>query len=196
MMVKKDLRILGLSGSLREGSFNKRLLALALSSAERHGAVVSEIDLSKTPLPFYDADLEARDGLPSTVLALKKEFMDADGLMIATPEYNGFFPGVLKNCLDWLSRRSSIKDPILSSYNGKVIGLMSATVGGSGGIRSLTALTTQFQYLGVMVLPRPFSLMHAGKAFSDGGTVSPELLSSIDEMTSVLIDTLQKLKQD
>ena len=54
----------------------------------------------------------------------------------------------------------------------------------------------QFQYLGVMVLPRPFSLMHAGKAFSDGGTVSPELLSSIDEMTSALIDTIQKLKQD
>ena len=101
-MMKIDLKILGLSGSLREGSFNKRLLALALSSAERHGAEVSEIDLSKTPLPFYDADLEARDGLPSTVQALKQQFMDADGLMIATPEYNGFFPGVLKNCLDWL----------------------------------------------------------------------------------------------
>ena len=195
-MAKKDLKILGLSGSLREGSFNKKLLALVLRSAERHGALVSEIDLNKTPLPFYDADLEAREGIPSNVQAFKKKFLDADGLMIATPEYNGFFPGVLKNCLDWLSRRSSIEDPILSSYNGKVIGLMSATVGGSGGIRSLTALTTQLQYLGVMVLPRPFSLVHAAKAFSDGGTLSPEYLSSIDEMTSSLIDTLQKLKQD
>tara|TARA_B110000483_G_scaffold204079_1_gene246782 strand:- start:123 stop:710 length:588 start_codon:yes stop_codon:yes gene_type:complete len=195
-MAKKDLKILGLSGSLREGSFNKKLLALVLRSAERHGALVSEIDLNKTPLPFYDADLEAREGIPSNVQAFKKKFLDADGLMIATPEYNGFFPGVLKNCLDWLSRRSSIEDPILSSYSGKVAGLMSATVGGSGGIRSLTALTTQLQYLGVMVLPRPFSLVHAAKAFSDGGTLSPEYLSSIDEMTSSLIDTLQKLKQD
>ena len=195
-MAKKDLKILGLSGSLREGSFNKKLLAFALRSAERHGALVSEIDLNKTPLPFYDADLEAREGIPSNVQAFKKKFLDADGLMIATPEYNGFFPGVLKNCLDWLSRRSSIEDPILSSYSGKVAGLMSATVGGSGGIRSLTALTTQLQYLGVMVLPRPFSLVHAAKAFSDGGTLSPEYLSSIDEMTSSLIDTLQKLKQD
>ena len=195
-MAKKDLKILGLSGSLREGSFNKKLLALVLRSAERHGALVSEIDLNKTPLPFYDADLEAREGIPSNVQAFKKKFLDADGLMIATPEYNGFFPGVLKNCLDWLSRRSSIEDPILSSYSGKVAGLMSATVGGSGGIRSLTALTTQLQYLGVMVLPRPFSLVHAAKAFSDGGTLSPEYLSSIDEMTSALIDTLQKLKQD
>ena len=195
-MAKKDLKILGLSGSLREGSFNKKLLALVLRSAERHGALVSEIDLNKTPLPFYDADLEAREGIPSNVQAFKKKFLDADGLMIATPEYNGFFPGVLKNCLDWLSRRSSIEDPILSSYSGKVAGLMSATVGGSGGIRALTALTTQLQYLGVMVLPRPFSLVHAAKAFSDGGTLSPEYLSSIDEMTSSLIDTLQKLKQD
>ena len=195
-MMKIDLIILGLSGSLREGSFNKRLLALALSSAERHGAEVSEIDLSKTPLPFYDADLEARDGLPSTVQALKQQFMDADGLMIATPEYNGFFPGVLKNCLDWLSRRNSLEDPVLSSYNGKVAGLMSATVGGSGGVRSLTGLTTQLQYLGVTVLPRPFSLVHAGKAFSDNGTLSPELLSLIDEMTAALILNLQKLKQD
>ena len=195
-MAKKDLKILGLSGSLREGSFNKKLLALVLRSAERHGALVSEIDLNKTPLPFYDADLEAREGIPSNVQAFKKKFLDADGLMIATPEYNGFFPGVLKNCLDWLSRRSSIEDPILSSYSGKVAGLMSATVGGSGGIRSLTALTTQLQYLGVMVLPRPFSLVHAAKAFSDGGTLSPEYLSSIDEMTSALTDTLQKLKQD
>ncbi|MDA0237562.1 MAG: NAD(P)H-dependent oxidoreductase [Proteobacteria bacterium] len=195
MMEKKDLKILGVSGSLRKESFNKRLLALALSSAERHGAVVSEIDLSKTPVPFYDADLEARDGLPSAVQALKKQFMDADGLMIATPEYNGFFPGVLKNCLDWLSRRSSLEDPILSSYDGKVAGLMSATVGGSGGVRSMTALTTQLQYLGVMVLPRPFSMAHAGKVFSDSGTLSPELLSSIDELTSALIAKLRKLKQ-
>lgn len=194
-MEKKDLKILGVSGSLRKESFNKRLLALALSSAERHGAVVSEIDLSKTPVPFYDADLEARDGLPSAVQALKKQFMDADGLMIATPEYNGFFPGVLKNCLDWLSRRSSLEDPILSSYDGKVAGLMSATVGGSGGVRSMTALTTQLQYLGVMVLPRPFSMAHAGKVFSDSGTLSPELLSSIDELTSALIAKLRKLKQ-
>ena len=91
-MAKKDLKILGLSGSLREGSFNKKLLALVLRSAERHGALVSEIDLNKTPLPFYDADLEAREGIPSNVQAFKKKFLDADGLMIATPEYNGFFP--------------------------------------------------------------------------------------------------------
>jgi hypothetical protein len=60
----------------------------------------------------------------------------------------------------------------------------------------LTGLTTQLQYLGVTVLPRPFSLVHAGKAFSDNGTLSPELLSSIDEMTAALILNLQKLKQD
>ena len=118
-MSESQVRILGLSGSTRKESFNSKLLGLALSSAERQGADVTHIDLGQTPLPFYDGDLEADQGLPENVQGLKKIFENVDGFIIATPEYNGFFPGILKNCFDWLSRRKDSHDPMLSSFDGK-----------------------------------------------------------------------------
>ena len=191
-MAETGINILGVSGSIRKESFNTQLLTVALELAERHGARVTRLDLGAINLPFYDADLEAKSGLPETVRQLKKQFEEADGLIIATPEYNGFFPGILKNCFDWLTRRTGPDDPILSAFNGKVAGVMSATVGGSGGIRSLTSLTTQLRYLGVTVLPRPFSLMHAGKVFGDSGALPAESLAVVDETVTGLLRALGK----
>jgi NAD(P)H-dependent FMN reductase len=191
-MAETDIKIVGLSGSTRAGSFNTQLLSVALERAERQGAIITQLDLGAINLPFYDADLEASNGLPDAVLDLKRQFEVADGLIISTPEYNGFFPGLLKNCLDWLSRRTGPEDPILSAFNGKIAGLMSATVGGSGGIRSLTSLTTQLQYLGVTVLPRPFSLAHAGKTFSDTGSLGVEHLATLDDMVTALLRGLRR----
>ncbi|MDC1312249.1 NAD(P)H-dependent oxidoreductase [Burkholderiales bacterium] len=191
-MTKTSISILGLSGSTRKGSFNTKLLTAALERAENVGARVTHLDLGSINLPFYDADLEVTSGLPGKVRDLKKQFEEADGLIIATPEYNGFFPGILKNCFDWLTRRTGPEDPILSAFNGKVAGLMSATVGGSGGIRALTSLTSQLHYLGVTVLPRPFSLTHAGKAFSDIQTLPVDSLSALDDMSVALLHALRK----
>ena len=191
-MTETDIKILGLSGSTRADSFNTQLLSMALERAKRQGASITQLDLGAINLPFYDADMEASNGLPDAVLDLKKQFEVADGLIISTPEYNGFFPGLLKNCLDWLSRRTGPEDPILSAFNGKIAGLMSATVGGSGGIRSLTSLTTQLHYLGVTVLPRPFSLTHAGKTFTDTGLLGAEHLATIDDMVTALLRGLRR----
>ncbi|MBT4386037.1 MAG: NAD(P)H-dependent oxidoreductase [Betaproteobacteria bacterium] len=191
-MSESQVRILGLSGSTRKESFNSKLLGLALSSAERQGADVTHIDLGQTPLPFYDGDLEADRGLPENVQGLKKIFENVDGFIIATPEYNGFFPGILKNCFDWLSRRKDSHDPMLSSFDGKTALLMSATVGGSGGVRSLTSLTTQLHYLGVTVLPRPFSLTHAGKLFSESDSLLSDSLALLDDRVSALMANLKK----
>jgi NAD(P)H-dependent FMN reductase len=143
-------------------------------------------------LPFYDGDLEADQGLPENVQGLKKIFENVDGFIIATPEYNGFFPGILKNCFDWLSRRKDSHDPMLSSFDGKTALLMSATVGGSGGVRSLTSLTTQLHYLGVTVLPRPFSLTHAGKLFSESDSLLSDSLALLDDRVSALMANLKK----
>ena len=191
-MTETGINILGLSGSNRADSFNTQLLSVALERAKRQGASITQLDLGAINLPFYNGDLEASSGLPDTVLDLKKQFEAADGLIISTPEYNGFFPGLLKNCLDWLSRRTGPEDPILSAFDGKVAGLMAATVGGSGGIRSLTSLTTQLHYLGVTVLPRPFSLTHAGKAFNDNGSLGIEQLATLDDMVTALLRALRR----
>jgi len=191
-MTETGINILGLSGSNRADSFNTQLLSVALERAKRQGASITQLDLGAINLPFYNGDLEVSSGLPDTVLDLKKQFEAADGLIISTPEYNGFFPGLLKNCLDWLSRRTGPEDPILSAFDGKVAGLMAATVGGSGGIRSLTSLTTQLHYLGVTVLPRPFSLTHAGKAFNDNGSLGIEQLATVDDMVVALLRALRR----
>ena len=191
-MTETGINILGLSGSNRADSFNTQLLSVALERAKRQGASITQLDLGAINLPFYNGDLEASSGLPDTVLDLKKQFEAADGLIISTPEYNGFFPGLLKNCFDWLSRRTGPEDPILSAFDGKIAGLMAATVGGSGGIRSLTSLTTQLHYLGVTVLPRPFSLTHAGKAFNDNGSLGIEQLTTVDDMVVALLRALRR----
>ena len=191
-MTETGINILGLSGSNRADSFNTQLLSIALERVKRQGASITQLDLGAINLPFYNGDLEASSGLPDTVLDLKKQFEAADGLIISTPEYNGFFPGLLKNCFDWLSRRTGPEDPILSAFDGKVAGLMAATVGGSGGIRSLTSLTTQLHYLGVTVLPRPFSLTHAGKAFNDNGSLGIEQLATVDDMVVALLRALRR----
>lgn len=191
-MTETGINILGLSGSNRADSFNTQLLSVALERAKRQGASITQLDLGAINLPFYNGDLEVSSGLPDTVLDLKKKFEAADGLIISTPEYNGFFPGLLKNCFDWLSRRTGPEDPILSAFDGKIAGLMAATVGGSGGIRSLTSLTTQLHYLGVTVLPRPFSLTHAGKAFNDNGSLGIEQLATVDDMVVALLRALRR----
>lgn len=191
-MTESGINILGLSGSTRKESYNTKLLMVALERAELKGARTTQLDLGTINLPFYDADLEGQSGLPDEVRNLKKQFEEADGLMIATPEYNGFFPGLLKNCFDWLTRRTGPEDPILSAFSGKVAGLMSATVGGSGGVRSLTSLTSQLHYLGVTVLPRPFSLIHAGKSFTNGGALPVENMNALDDMSSALLHALRK----
>lgn len=93
--------LLGISGSLRTGSFNTALLRAAQQVA---GEGVSLQLATLHGIPLYDADLEARDGIPEAVQALKAQVIAADGVLLATPEYNNGIPGVFKNAIDWLSR--------------------------------------------------------------------------------------------
>src|SRR5262249_29719722 len=97
-------RILAFAGSTRRDSFNKKLAGIAADGARAAGAEVTFIDLRDYPLPLYDGDLEAEKGLPEQAQRLKKLFLDHDGLLISSPEYNSSISGVLKNTIDWVSR--------------------------------------------------------------------------------------------
>src|SRR5437762_9071300 len=96
--------LIGLSGSLRRGSFNASLLRAAVELMPE-GSVLSVGTIRGIPL--YDADVEAADGVPGLVETLKNAIAAADGLLVATPEYNNSMPGVMKNAIDWLSRPPS-----------------------------------------------------------------------------------------
>jgi NAD(P)H-dependent FMN reductase len=113
--------IVGISGSLRRGSYN---LALLRACAELAPASVVIQVASIREIPLYDGDVEAEHGIPEPVRALKQRIAEADGLLLATPEYNNSLPGVLKNAIDWLSRPAA---DIPRIFGGKPVGLIGAS---------------------------------------------------------------------
>lgn len=162
-------RILAFAGSTRQESFNKRLVAVAAAGAEAAGATCTLIDLRDYPLPIYDADLESRDGLPKNAVALKDAFVSHQGLLIASPEYNGSISALLKNTIDWVSR-SMDGGPDLSPFRDKLAVIMAATPGPLGGVRGLAVLRALLGNIGCTVMADQLTIRHAHEAFTtDGG---------------------------
>ena len=152
------LTILGVAGSLRAASFNKALLRAAQELAPEAMSIVVFERLGEIPL--YDEDLEAR-GDPEPVAAFKQAIREADGLLIATPEYNYGIPGVLKNAIDWASR-----PPGRSVLQGKAAGIMGATPGMLGTARAQSALRQSFTFTETYAMLRPeIYVARAGERF-------------------------------
>jgi len=119
-------RLLGISGSLRTGSFNTALLHAAVQVA---GDDVTLEPATLHGIPLYDGDLELREGLPAAVVALKDKILAADGVVLVTPEYNNGVPGVFKNAIDWLSRPSSDIPRVFADRPFAVIGASPGSFG-------------------------------------------------------------------
>ena len=175
------VRLLAFCGSARRESCNRRLLAAAVAVARGAGAEVTELDLRADLLPLYDGDLEAQHGLPPAARELKQLFAAHDGFLIASPEYNGFFPPLLKNALDWVSRPAP--DLPASSYAGKTAGLLAASPGALGGIRCLPHLRLLLSNLGVTVSPTQMALGGADHAFAADGRLENAAQQAMLEKT-------------
>ena len=187
-------RILALAGSLRAGSFNRRLLAVAADGARAAGADVTGVDLRDFPLPVYDADLESASGLPPAALALKERFRAAEGLLVASPEYNAAISGTLKNVFDWVSRPAPGEKP-LACFKGKVAALCAASTGALGGIRGLASVRLILGNLGVVLLPDQVALPKAAEAFDDdGNVVDPARRKSLTELGAALARATRALR--
>jgi chromate reductase, NAD(P)H dehydrogenase (quinone) len=187
-------RILAFAGSTRRESFNKKLVAIAAHGAREAGAEVTLIDLKDFPLPLFDQDLEAEQGMPENGKKLKKLFIDHDGLLIASPEYNSSFPAVLKNAIDWVSRPAP-GEPSLVAFRGKVATLMSASPGALGGLRGLVHVRSILGNIGVIVLPDQIAVAKAHEAFQpDGSLVDPKRQAGVEGLGETLASFLVKLK--
>jgi chromate reductase len=160
------LRVLGVAGSLRAGSYNRALLRAAQAEASPDLEILL-YDIAL--IPFYNADVEA-EGDPVPVAAFKAEIRASDAVLIATPEYNHGVPGVLKNALDWASRphRSSPLDC-------KPVAIMGATAGRGSTFQAQSQIRSALVYTGSCTLAQPeLSLSRAGAAFDESGRLVDE----------------------
>src|SRR3982750_3698983 len=136
------MRIVGIAGSLRSGSFNAALLRAA--QEECPAGTSLEIE-SIRGIPLYDGDVEAAQGIPPRAAELKDKVAGADALLLVTPEYNNSIPGVFKNAIDWLSRPPADAPKV---FGGRKVGLIGATPGGGGTMLSQAAWLQVLRTLG------------------------------------------------
>jgi NAD(P)H-dependent FMN reductase len=160
-------KVLAFAGSLRRGSYNKQLVRRAAAAAEEAGAVVTFVDLADYPLPVFDEDVEAQS-TPEHAKKLKELMKASDGMLIASPEYNGSVSGALKNVIDWASRPGESEKPY-AAFAGKVATVMAASPSGLGGVRGLRHLRTILSHVQMIVLPQQVTIAQAYDAFDEAG---------------------------
>ncbi len=161
--------IIAFAGSNRKNSINANALNFAVAGAREAGAEVTLLHLADYPMPIYDGDWHLEHGLPAPLLALHPQLVAADGLLIASPEYNGSITPLLKNTIDWLSQ--SVDGAAGNvAFSHKIVGLIGASPGGFGGVRALPHVATIFSNLGAIMVPL-LAVPHADKIGRYGGEV-------------------------
>jgi chromate reductase, NAD(P)H dehydrogenase (quinone) len=185
-------KILAFAGSLRKESYNKKLAQVAATAARAAGAEVTCLDLKDYPLPLFDEDIE-KAGTPENATKLKKLFIEHQGFIIASPEYNSSITAVMKNTIDWVSR-PAVNEPPLVGFAGKVATLMSASPGALGGIRGLVHLRSILGNIGVIVLPAQHCIHKAFEAFNPDGTLKDATqAAAITAQTKSVVEMVRKL---
>jgi chromate reductase, NAD(P)H dehydrogenase (quinone) len=173
-------KILVLAGSIRTGSFNARLAALAAKELALAEADVTLISLADFPMPLYDGDLEAASGPPENAYKLKRLMCLQQGVFIASPEYNASITPLLKNTLDWVSRVREGREPPLAAYKGRAFALGAASNGTYGGMRSLMALRQVLELgCGALVIPEQLAVREAASAFDEMDNLKDERTAGV-----------------
>ena len=172
-------KILVIPGSLRTGSHNARLAALASKELALAEAEVTRISLDDYPLPLFDADLAAASGPPQAAAQLKRMLMAHQGVFITSPEYSASVTPLLKNTIDWISRVREGGEPSYAAFKGRVFALGAAANSGLGGLRSLMALRQILELgCGALVIPEQIAVPRAEQAFDDMDNLKDENLAA------------------
>jgi chromate reductase len=184
--------IIAFAGSLRKESFNRKVLSTAVAGAREAGATVTLADLRDFPMPIYDADWHAENGVPPAMRELRKLMMAAKGLMIASPEYNTSITPLLKNTIDWLSQDVDGESGY-APFTGKIGALMGASNGAFGTIRALPHVSYILSNLGVFMLP-VLAVPKAGTILAPDGQITDERTrKAVHGLGAKLAKTIDKL---
>jgi NAD(P)H-dependent FMN reductase len=182
------LRVLVFSASLRADSFNTRLARMAARVAQSYGATVNLASMRDFDVPLFDADAETRAGFPAGAQELNRRLTANDAFVIASPEYNGSMPGVLKNLIDWTSR---LRPQPFHERHGL---LLSASPSMAGGNRGLWALRVPLEHLGARIFPDMFSLAMAHKALVGDALADSTLQQRFERNLQGFLDLAEAAK--
>ena len=177
-MSAAEPRVLAFAGSVRNGSVNRQLLDHAAGVVREQGLAVTTVDLADYPLPLFNEDLEAGEGTPDAATRLKALFLDHQALLLACPEYNSSITPLLKNTIDWMSRKAEGEGP-LAAFDGKVVGLLAASPGSLGGLRGLVHVRDILGNIRCHVLPEQVAVPKAHEAFDEQGRLTAEPAASL-----------------
>ena len=166
----EPLKILVFSASLRKDSLNTQLAKLAVKAIEKNGGIADYAVMSEFDCPSFNQDLEKDNFHPDGAEEFRKRILANDAFIIASPEYNGSMPGLIKNVIDWVSRFRP------QPFNEHHAMLMSASPSMAGGNRALWSLRIPLEHLGTRVYPNMFSLAMAHKAFTPEGNIADATL--------------------
>lgn len=169
-------KILVFAGSVRTGAYSGRVADAAMKELALQGADVTRVSLGDYPLPIMDEDLERESGIPDSAFKLARLFAAHDAILVATPEYNGSIPPLLKNTIDWISRVKRDGNVALQPLPGKVVAICSSSDGHFAGIRSATHLRAVLSHIQMEVISPQVSVPKAGEAFDDSGNFRDERL--------------------
>ena len=188
------LKILVIPGSLRTGSLNARLAAVAARELALSGAEVTCISLSDFPLPIYDGDLQAKSGVPKHAVNLKRMISAHHGVLIVTPEYNSSVPALVKNTIDWISRVQDPHEARGQVFRERVFAIASASGGRLGGTRALAALRLILTACHASVVPNQLALSFADQAYDEMDHLKhPADIAALQALVRQLIDHSQRM---
>jgi len=162
------IKVIAVCGSLREGSYTRMALTIALQGAQELGVETQLLDLRDYELVFCDGDKD-ETAYPPDIKRLRADIQGAHGIILGTPEYHGSFSGVLKNALDLLS---------FKELAGKMIGLVGVSGGAMGALNALNSLRTVGRSLHAWVIPEQVGIANAWKQFNEDGTLKEQALDN------------------
>jgi chromate reductase, NAD(P)H dehydrogenase (quinone) len=188
------LKILVIPGSLRSGSLNAKLAAVAAHALALEGAEITRISLSDFPLPIYDGDLQAKSGVPKHAVNLKRMIGAHHGVLFVTPEYNSSVPALVKNTIDWITRVQDPQELRGQVFRERPFAIAAASEGRLGGTRALAALRLILSACHAIVIPNQLALSFADQAYDDMDRLkNPADIEALRALVRQLIDVSQHM---